>query len=57
MSRINSWNQNLSRIELDQRSREAHFRLKQQERLLMPYAAVRQSRFRRFLSLLYGGRP
>jgi hypothetical protein len=34
------------RVELDQRSREAHLRLEQIERLLMPRAAVTRSRLR-----------
>jgi hypothetical protein len=50
MSRIHSWNRSLSRIELDQRSREAHLRLEQIEWLLLPDAAVRQFRLRRFFA-------
>jgi hypothetical protein len=61
MPRINFWSRSLSRVELDQRSREARLRLEQVERLLILCAAVRQSRLRRLLSLFrfggYGERP
>ena len=50
MSRIILWSRNLSRVELDQRSREARLRLEQLERLLVPHAAVRRYRRRRLLS-------
>ncbi len=57
MLRTSFCNRSLSRIEIDQRSREARFRLEQIERLLIPYAAVRQSRFRHLLSLSRSRRP
>ena len=57
MPRTNSWDRSLSRVEIDQRSREARLRLERMEQLLMPYAAAGQSRLRRLLSLLYGRRP
>jgi hypothetical protein len=44
------WSQSLSRVELDQSSREARFRLERMERLISR-AAVRLARLRRLLSL------
>jgi len=59
--KTNLWNDVVSRVALDHRSREARLRLERIERLLIPGAAVTQSRLRRLLSLLsvgiYGGRP
>jgi hypothetical protein len=51
MPRIETWNQSVPRVELDQRSREARLRLEQIERLILRRAAVRQSRLRRALYL------
>jgi hypothetical protein len=59
MPSINFWSRSLSRVELDQRSREARLRLERIERLLLSRVAVRQPRLRRLISLLsvgeYGG--
>jgi hypothetical protein len=41
------WSRSLSRVEIDQRSREALLQLDRMERLLIWRAAVRQSRLRR----------
>jgi hypothetical protein len=54
MSRIILWSRSLSRVELDQRSREARLRLEQLERLLVPHVTVRRYRRRRLL--FFGGR-
>jgi hypothetical protein len=51
MWRSNFWSRSLSRVELDQRSREARLRLERIERLLVSRAAARQPRLRRFLSV------
>jgi hypothetical protein len=45
-------NKSVSRVEIDQRARDARLRLEQIERLLVPRAAVRLPRLRRLLSLL-----
>jgi len=45
-------NKSASRIEIDQRARDARLRLEQIERLLVSRAAVRLPRLRRLLSLL-----
>jgi hypothetical protein len=55
MLRINLWSQSVPRVELDQRSREAHLRLERIERLLVPRAAVTDSWLRRLLCLLRFG--
>jgi hypothetical protein len=55
MPRMNIWSQSVPRVELDQRSREARLRLQRIERLLIPRAAVRQSRLRRVLYLFSVG--
>ena len=55
MPRTNLWSQSVPRVELDQRSREARLRLQRIERLLIPRAAVRQSRLRRVLYLFSVG--
>jgi hypothetical protein len=49
MRRANLWNQSGSRVELDQRARNAHLRLERFERLLLPRAAVTRSPLRRLL--------
>jgi len=55
MSRINYWSRSLSRVELDQRSREARLRYEQIERLHLWRAVVRQFRLRRVLYLFRVG--
>jgi len=61
MTRINFWSRSLSRVELDQRAREARLRLEQLERLLRSRVAARPHRLRRPLFPLsvgqYGGGP
>jgi hypothetical protein len=49
MLRTNLWNDSVSRVVLDHRSREAHLQLERLERLLVPRAAVVASWFRRLL--------
>ena len=51
MPRKNLWNANLPRVELDQRVRDARLRLERIERLLVPRAAVTNSRLRRVFYL------
>jgi hypothetical protein len=51
MPSIKFWSRSLSRVEFDQRSREARLRLERIERLLISLAVVRQPRLRRLLSL------
>jgi hypothetical protein len=41
MLRANLWNKSVSRVELDQRAREARLRLKRIERQLLPRAFTR----------------
>jgi hypothetical protein len=55
MPSINFWSRSLSRVELDQRAREARLRLERLERLLISRATARQARRRRLLSLPGGG--
>jgi hypothetical protein len=55
MPRIKLWSRSLSRVERDQRSREARLRLERIERLLVPGAAVRQSQLGRVLYLFRVG--
>jgi hypothetical protein len=50
--RINVWSQNVPRVELDQRSREARLRFEQIDRLFILRATVTHSRLRRLLYLL-----
>jgi len=54
MPGIKSWSRSLSRVEIDQSSREARLRLERMERLISR-AAVRLPRLRRLLSLLSVG--
>jgi hypothetical protein len=54
MRRANLWNQSVSRVELDQRARDARLRLERLERLLLPRAAVTRSPLRRLLYLCSG---
>jgi hypothetical protein len=51
MRRANLWNRSVSRVELDQRARDARLRL---ERLLLPRAAGTRSPLRRLLYLCSG---
>jgi hypothetical protein len=51
MPSIKSWSRSLSRVEIDQSSREARLRLERMERPISR-AAVRLPRLRRLLSLL-----
>jgi hypothetical protein len=54
MLRANLWNKSVSRVELDQRAREARLRLERIERQLLPRALTR-SPLRRLLYLCRGG--
>jgi hypothetical protein len=54
MRRANLWNRNVSRVELDQRARDARLRLEGLERLLLPRAAGTRSPLRRLLYLCSG---
>jgi hypothetical protein len=54
MSRINLWSRTLSRIEVEERSRDARLRLEQLERLLASRVGVRRYRRRRLLSFGVG---
>jgi hypothetical protein len=49
MLRTNLWNDSVSRVVLDHRSRKAHLQLERLERLLVPRVAVVASWFRRLL--------
>jgi hypothetical protein len=61
MGRTNLRRQSVSRIEIDQRSREARLRFERVDRLFILRATVTQSRLRRLLYLFtvgrYGGLP
>jgi hypothetical protein len=50
------WSKSVPRVELDQRSRAARLRLERIDRLLLPPAAVTQSRLRRLLGLYSAGK-
>jgi hypothetical protein len=52
MPSIKFWSRSLSRVEIDQRSREALLQLERMERLFISRPAVRLPRLRRLLSLL-----
>jgi hypothetical protein len=54
--RINVWSQNVPRVELDQRSREARLRFEQIDRLFILRATVTHSGLRRLLYLFRVGR-
>jgi hypothetical protein len=56
MLRANLWNKSVSRVELDQRARDARLRLERTERLLVLRAAVTDSWLRRVLWLFSFGR-
>jgi len=56
MMRTNLWSESVPRVELDQRSRTARLRIERIDRLLIPPAAVMQSRLRRLLCLCSVGR-
>src|ERR1700730_12993088 len=55
MMRANLSNKSVSRVELDQRARDARLRLERIERLLVLRAAVTDSWLRRLLYLCSGG--
>jgi hypothetical protein len=61
MPRTDRWSQNVPRVELDQRSREARLRFERIDRLFILRATVTHSRLRRLLYLFrvggYGGLP
>jgi hypothetical protein len=50
--RFNLWDQSFSRVELDQRAREAWLRLERQVRLLIPRTTPTHSLLRRFVRVL-----
>jgi hypothetical protein len=50
------WNKSVPRAEIDQRARDARFRLEQIERLLVPRAVVTASWLRRVLCIFSLGR-
>ena len=50
--RFNLWDQSFSRVELDQRSREAWLRLERQVRLLIPRITGTHSMLRRLVRVL-----
>jgi hypothetical protein len=54
MQRATLWNQSVSRVELDQRARDARLRLVRLERLLLPRDAVTRTPLRRLLYLCNG---
>jgi hypothetical protein len=56
MARTNLWSQSLTRIELDQRSREARLRFERIDRLILLRATATPSRLRRLLYLFTVGR-
>jgi len=51
MQRPNLWGKSVSRVELDQRSREERLRLERIERFFTPRAAATQLRLKRLLCL------
>jgi hypothetical protein len=55
--KLDLWNKSLPRVELDQRARDARFRLEQFERLLVARTTVSASWLGRFLCLFSFGRP
>ena len=52
MLRANLWNKSVSRVELDQRAREARLRLERIERQLVPRVVMTAPWFRRVLCIL-----
>jgi hypothetical protein len=54
MRRASLWNRSVSRVELDQRARDARLRLERLERLLLPRAAVTRFPLRWLLYLCSG---
>jgi hypothetical protein len=56
MLRANLWNESVSRVELDQRARDARLRLERIERLLVLRAALTDTLLRRVLWLFSFGR-
>ena len=61
MLRINLWSQSVSRVELDQRSRDARLRFERTDEFFVVPRTVMHSRLRRLLYVLtvgrYGGLP
>ena len=61
MMRTSLWSESVLRVELDQRSRTAILWIERIDRLLIPRAAVTQSRLGRLLCLcsvgIHGGAP
>ena len=55
MRKANLWNQSVSRVELNQRARDARLRLERIERQLLPRAAVVRSPLRQIFYLCSGG--
>jgi hypothetical protein len=55
MPRINFWSRSLSRVELDQRAREARLRLERLERRLLSGAVAKRAGLRRLLFPLSAG--
>jgi len=56
MPRINLWSRSVSRVELDQRSREARLRFERMEPLIISRATLAHSWFWRLVRLLSVGR-
>ena len=56
MPRINRWNQSVSRVELDQRSRAARLRFERIDRLFIVRPTMTHPRLRRLLYLFTVGR-
>lgn len=54
MRKANLWNQSVSRVELDQRARDARLRLERIERQLLPRAAIVRSPLRQIFYLCSG---
>jgi hypothetical protein len=57
MLKVDLWNKRVSRVELDQRARDARLRLELVERLLVPRATATASWFRRVVCLFSFGTP
>jgi len=61
MLRINPWSQSVSRVELDQRSRDARLRFERTDEFFVVPRTVMHSRLRRLLYVFtvgrYGGLP
>lgn len=55
MPKADLWNRSVSRVELDQRVRDARLRFERLERLVVSHAAATDSRLRRVLCLFKVG--